>query len=179
MENKRTNNIVWYIIGLLCILGLLCSCSMQYRLKKYCPLCPQKDSIVKVVKVTETLKDTVIKIKADSSVIESLLACDSLGNVYIKNINDLKLGLLAKPKIILKDNIIRLTCKVDTQAILMRCKERTIIDSTNISKTKIVTVNVKKWYETLFIYSGILFWIIVIIYVLGAIFLTKLKTYIL
>ena len=143
----------WIILIILVVIGLL-GCSLEKRMAKYCPMCPQKDSIVKTITLTETIRDTIIKIKPDSSIIQSLLMCDSLGNVYIKNIEDLHVGLLAKPKIVLKNNIIRLKCVVDTQAIFLRFKERYKESNTNISKTKIITTNKLTKIQKAFIYMG-------------------------
>lgn len=50
----------------------------------------------------------------DSASIKALLECDSLGNVHIKEITELKAGLMVKPSIKLVDNYITTECKVDS-----------------------------------------------------------------
>ena len=64
--------------------------------------------------VVETLRDTVVEISPDSSLLIALLECDSAGNVLIDRINELQAGKrLLPPQIDIKDNILTATAKVD------------------------------------------------------------------
>lgn len=82
----------------------------------------KKDSIV--TEYVETIRDTTIYLPADSSAIEALLECDSLGRVYIKEILDLKTGKRVKPDIQIRDNIITLSCtEEDSIAIALYYKD--------------------------------------------------------
>lgn len=79
---------------------------------------------VRVEKVTETLRDTVVNILPDSASMQALLKCDSLGNVYMDQITELELGKNVKPKIRLVNNTITLDCIVDSLAVYVTWKER-------------------------------------------------------
>jgi len=55
--------------------------------------------------------------KPDSASIKALMACDSLGNVYIKQIASLQTGHSVKPSVSIQDNYIYLKCDVDSLAV--------------------------------------------------------------
>lgn len=55
--------------------------------------------------------------KPDSASIKALVACDSLGNVYIRQIASLQTGHSVKPSVTVKDNYITLKCEVDSLAV--------------------------------------------------------------
>jgi len=71
----------------------------------------KKDSVEYVYK--EVLRDTTIYLPADSAYIEALLECDSLGEVYIKEIVDLRTGNRVTPKVKIVDNVIYLGCTTE------------------------------------------------------------------
>lgn len=66
------------------------------------------------------VSDTVAYSVPDSAAIEALAACDSLGNVYIRQITSLQTGGHTKPEIRVKDNYITLKCKVDSAAVFVK-----------------------------------------------------------
>jgi hypothetical protein len=72
---------------LLLVLALILttSCVTQKKRAKICATCPTHtiDSIY----VEKHITDTIVKFEADSASMEALLACDSLGNVYIKELS--------------------------------------------------------------------------------------------
>jgi lipoprotein len=75
--------------------------------------------------VVETLRDTVVEISPDSSLLIALLECDSAGNVLIDRINELQAGKrLLPPQIDIKDNILTATAKVDSLSIYLTLKDR-------------------------------------------------------
>ena len=75
--------------------------------------------------VTETLRDTVIKVDADSSMIKALIECDSLGRAHLKQLNTYQAGeRLMPPVITIKDNIITTTAKIDSLNIYLKLKDR-------------------------------------------------------
>lgn len=89
---------------------------------------------VRVEKVTETVRDTVVNIMPDSASMQALLKCDSLGNVYLAQITEMELGKNVKPKIKLVNNTVTLDCIVDSMAVYLTWKERytEVSDSTTV-----------------------------------------------
>lgn len=53
----------------------------------------------------------------DSAYIEALLECDSLGDVYIAKIKQLQSGKRIKPEVIIKNNYLKASCKVDSMLV--------------------------------------------------------------
>jgi hypothetical protein len=70
-----------------------------------------------VVTKIEYVEKEIIKSVPDSASIKALLECDSTGQVYLKQLMELKSGKYIKPQIKLVDNIIEVAAKVDSMAI--------------------------------------------------------------
>jgi hypothetical protein len=114
--------------------------------------------------------------KPDSASIKALMACDSLGNVYIRQIASLQMGQNVKPSIQVKDNYIYLKCNVDSLAVYekwLRFYNRT---SDTINQVKYLpgeVTNELTWLQSLLIKLG---WIFIACLVTGAIYIViKLK----
>jgi hypothetical protein len=73
------------------------------------------DSVI--VTQIEYVEKEIIKSVPDSASIQALLECDSTGQVYLKQIKELKSGKYIQPQIKLVDNIIEVKAKVDSMAI--------------------------------------------------------------
>lgn len=131
----------------LCIVFLLitiiCSCSIEKRLAKYCPLCTQKDSTIYITQI----RDTTIKIPGETVFIEDTLFCDSLGNVYASRLSE-KDGLIIKLQSRVRDNKYKVIATTDTIY-------RTIKGNT-VYKTQLVT-KVLKPERIKYIPSGVHF----------------------
>jgi hypothetical protein len=134
----------------------------------------QKDSVRTEVKteVIEKVKDTVIYIPGDSSLIEALLECDSLRNVQLKSIVTIEPGKTIKPTVSLKNNVASFQCKVDSAAIAVLYIERFLSrDSSayNYHSNNVLTVIEKRvnyvtgwqWFQ---IWFGRIVLIILLIY---------------
>lgn len=81
------------------------------------------DSIV--ITQSETIRDTVIQVAADSAIIRALLECDSLGQVHIRELLEYQAGSrLRPPKINVTDNVLTATSSVDSMSIYLTFKER-------------------------------------------------------
>lgn len=119
----------------------------------------KKDTVT--VEKIEYVEKEIIKSVPDSASMQALLECDSLGQVYIKQLLDYQSGKYIKPKIKLVDNIIKVEAKVDSMAIYREYhkkyskedslssviqtlqKEEEIKADENIQKTK--QLNAYKW----------------------------------
>lgn len=119
----------------------------------------KKDTVT--VEKIEYVEKEIIKSVPDSASMQALLECDSLGQVYIKQLLDYQSGKYIKPKIKLVDNIIKVEAKVDSMSIYHEYykkynkedslssviqtlqKEEEIKADENVQKTK--QLNAYKW----------------------------------
>jgi hypothetical protein len=76
------------------------------------------------ITITETIRDSIVYTRPDSASIRALLACDSLGNVYMQQIVELKAGQHVRPRTRIVDNVIVMHCDVDSMAVYISWKER-------------------------------------------------------
>ncbi len=74
--------------------------------------------------VTETVRDTVIQVQPDSSIVQALIKCDSTGRARLEEIRTFKQSARVQQTLALQDN--RLTAKtvVDSMGIYLTYKER-------------------------------------------------------
>ncbi len=125
-----------------------------------CPrLYPHKtESTEHNVTITETIKDTVIQVQPDSSIVQALIRCDSTGRARLEEIRTLKESARVRQTLALKDN--RLTAKtvVDSMGIYLTYKERhkeeqkIQVVETVIEKE----INVLKWWQKALMWVGII-----------------------
>lgn len=124
-----------------------------------CPkLYPNKmESTEHTVTVTETIRDTIIQVQPDSSIIQALIKCDSTGRARLDEIRTLKESARVQQTLALKDN--RLTAKavVDSMGIFLTYKERYREDQkVQVVETVIEKeVNVLKWWQKVLMTIGI------------------------
>ena len=124
-----------------------------------CPkLYPHKtENTEHMVVVTETIRDTVIQVHPDSSIVQALIKCDSTGRARLDEIRTLKESARVQQTLALKDN--RLTAKavVDSMGIFLTYKERYREDQkVQVVETVIEKeVNVLKWWQKVLMTIGI------------------------
>ena len=125
-----------------------------------CPrLYPHKtESTEHNVTITETIKDTVIQVQPDSSIVQALIRCDSTGRARLEEICTLKESARVRQTLALKDN--RLTAKtvVDSMGIYLTYKERHK-EEQKIQVVETVTekeINVLKWWQKALMWVGII-----------------------
>lgn len=113
------------------------------------------DSVV----VRETIRDTIVEIAPDSSMISALLECDSLGRVHIKELLSYRSGDRIKPPDIRinERNELSATATVDSLHIYMQLKERYKETVKKETITKEVAVNYLTWWQKLWCTIGKLF----------------------
>ena len=123
-----------------------------------CPkLYPYKtENLEHTVAITETIRDTVIQVQPDSSIIQALIRCDSTGQARLEEIHTLKESARVRQTLALKDNRLMAKAIVDSIGIYLtfkeRCKEeqKTKIIETIIEKE----VNILKWWQKSLIWMG-------------------------
>lgn len=109
------------------------------------------------ITVTETIRDTVIQVQPDSSIIQALIKCDSTGQARLEEIRTLKESARVQQTLALKDNKFTAKAIVDSMGIFLTYKERyreeqkVQVVETIIEKE----VNVLKWWQKTLITIGI------------------------
>jgi len=111
---------------------------------------------------------TVVVTKRDSSSVRAWLHCDSLGHVYMSQIQELQ-GKKIQTQFILKNNYIYVQSNTDSVSIAEHIKS-VLTNSNNTVQKVTVPVEVYKLhqYQVILIWCG---WILIILLILGALYL--------
>ena len=110
-----------------------------------------------MVVVTETVRDTVIQVQPDSSIIQALIRCDSTGRARLEEIRTLKESSRVQQTLNMKDNKLTVKAVIDSMGIYLTYKER----YREAQKVQVVEtiiekeVNVLKWWQMAMIWIGI------------------------
>ena len=152
------------IIAMAAILSLQSCCHKLY---------PHTTEITeKTESVTETIRDTVIMVQPDSSIMQALIQCDSTGRARLQEINALKESARLQQTISMepepqpyKPTVITVKATVDSMGIYLSYKER-YKETAQIQKIETTIekeVNVLKWWQKLFIWLGSISTILIIL----------------
>ncbi|MFR8805023.1 MAG: hypothetical protein ACLVGR_11195 [Anaerovoracaceae bacterium] len=138
------------IIRLIVILTIVQGC---------CPkLYPYRtENIDHTVITTETVRDTVIQIQPDSSIVQALIKCDSTGRARLEEIRTLKESARVQQALALKDNWLTAKTVVDSMGIYLTFKERHK-EEQHVQTIETVIekeVNALKWWQKFLIIIGI------------------------
>ena len=125
-----------------------------------CPkLYPYKtENIDHTVITTETVRDTVIQIQPDSSIVQALIKSDSTGRARLEEIRTLKESARVQQTLALKDNKLTAKSVVDSMGIYLTYKERYLEEQ----KVQVVETiiekegNVLKWWQKALMWIGII-----------------------
>ena len=145
-----------------------------------CPkLYPHKtENTEHIVTVTETVRDTVIQVRPDSSIVQALITCDSTGRARLEEIRTLKESTRIQQRISFIElgydsladlhsnssdlhhkapaSVLTITSKVDSLGIYLQYKERykeeqkVQVVETVIEKE----VNILKWWQKALMWAG-------------------------
>ena len=126
----------------------------------------------KTESVTETIRDTVIMVQPDSSILQALIQCDSTGRARLQEINALKESVRLQQTISIepepkpyKPAVITVKATVDSMGIYLTYKER-YKETAQIQKIETIIekeVNALKWWQKLFIWLGSISTILIIL----------------
>jgi hypothetical protein len=152
------------IIAMAAILSLQSCCHKLY---------PHTTEVTeKTESVTETIRDTVIMVQPDSSIMQALIQCDSTGRARLQEINALKESARLQQTISMepepqpyKPTVITVKATVDSMGIYLSYKER-YKETAQIQKIETIIekeVNVLKWWQKLFIWLGSISTILIIL----------------
>lgn len=77
------------------------------------------------VRTVETLRDTVVTVRADSSLIRALVECDSLGQAHLRRLEEYRAGeRLPPPRVEIRDNVLTAAANIDSLEIYLQLKDR-------------------------------------------------------
>ena len=112
----------------------------------------------RIVTVTETVRDTVIQVRPDSSIVQALIRCDSTGRARLEEIQTLKQSERLRQTISLQNN--RLTSKavIDSMGIYLTYKDR-YREEQNVQTIETVLekeVNILRWWQKALMWAGVI-----------------------
>jgi len=143
---ERGWDIAAMFVALIAILWFLSGCCRQIA-----PLA-STDTVQQTI-IREVVRDSTIYL-TDSAGFRAALECDSLGRIRIKQIEDFYAGQFVKPKIIIKDNYVKLDCKIDSGRVYLSWKEKHTSESLKTSQTVIQRVNYLTGWQWFQLWTG-------------------------
>lgn len=94
------------------------------------------------VTITERLRDTVVVVQKDEALLRALVACDSLGEVRLREVIELRSGeRMRPPELTIEDNILNIKATADSMAIYLTLRDRLEERSLRREEVRIVEVN--------------------------------------
>jgi len=115
--------------------------------KQLQPVVTTDTTKTKTITVTETIRDTTLIVQPDSASIKAFLGCDSLNQVFLRELA-IEKGRKIDPVVKwLPGGVLEVTAKVDSEAVYFAWKERYVheVDSTKVSKVTVVKEKPPWW----------------------------------
>lgn len=99
--------------------------------------------------VKEIIRDTIVSVVADSSMLQMLIECDSLGQAHLTQLLHYQAGdKLKPPNLKIKDNVITAIAEVDSMSIYLQLKDKYKEVRRAETTTKTVEINrLTKWQK--------------------------------
>lgn len=128
---------------------------------------PQTTTTVDHVEVVkEVVRDTVIQVQPDSSILQALIKCDSTGRARLQEIQILKESARLQQSIKMEADplpyqptVITVKATVDSMGIYLTYKDR-FKESTEVREIKTIIekeVNILHWWQKVLMWIGIVF----------------------
>lgn len=124
--------------------ALLAACSPSLKLQS------SQTEVTDTVTVTEQVRDTVVVLERDQSMLRALLECDSVGQVQMRRLMEYQAGnRLRPPDIEVRDNVLTATAQADSMAIYLTLKDRIERHTSTRKEFQVVEVNRQNtWQRT-------------------------------
>jgi hypothetical protein len=109
-----------------------------------------------IVTVTETVRDTVIQVRPDSSIVQALIRCDSTGRARLEEIQTLRQSERLRQTITLQDNHLTAKATVDSMGIYLTYKNR-YREEQKVQTIETVIekkVNILRWWQEALMWAG-------------------------
>ena len=110
----------------------------------------------RIVTVTEIVRDTVIQVLPDSSIVQALIRCDSTGRARLEEIQTLRQSERLRQTISLQNNRLTAKATVDSMGIYLTYKDR-YREEQNVQTIETVIekeVNVLRWWQRALMWAG-------------------------
>jgi hypothetical protein len=145
--------LLWIVAACTVIACFFCSCGTGRQI-------PTKES---VIEMREVVRDSIVVVPADSSLVRALIECDSTGKATVKQLLDMYAGARVLPPRIAIDaaNVLTADCRVDSLAVYLVMKDRYYRSET--AETKVVEVNRIRWWQRALMVMGVAFFIVIVI----------------
>ena len=111
-----------------------------------------------IVTVTETVRDTVIQVRPDSSIVQALIRCDSTGRARLEEIQTLRQSERLRQTLSLQGNRLTTKATVDSMGIYLTYKDR-YREEQKIQTIETVIekeVNVLRWWQKVLMWAGVI-----------------------
>lgn len=128
-----------------------------------CPRLYNTERTARTETVKEIIRDTLIQVRPDSSIVQALIRCDSTGRARLEEIRTLKESSRLQQTITAqtepqphKPTLISVKAKVDSMAIYLTYKDR-LHETTEIREVEKVIerqVNILKWWQKFLMWVG-------------------------
>ena len=125
---------------------------------------PQTTTTVEHVEVVkEVVRDTVIQVQSDSSILQALIKCDSTGRARLQEIQTLKESARLQQSIKMEADplpyqptVITVTATVDSMGIYLTYKDRfkESVETREIETIIEKEVNILHWWQKLLMWAG-------------------------
>ncbi len=112
----------------------------------------------RIVTVTETVRDTVIQVRPDSSIVQALIRCDSTGRARLEEIQTLRQSERLRQTISLQNNRLTARATVDSMGIYLTYKDR-YREEQNVQTIETVIekeVNILRWWQKALTWAGVI-----------------------
>ena len=122
----------------------------------------------RIVTVTETVRDTVIQVRPDSSIVQALIRCDSTGRARLEEIQTLRQSERLRQTISLQDNRLTARATVDSMGIYLTYKDRYKEDQKVQTIETVIEkeVNVLRWWQKALMWAGGIAIVALIVFIL-------------
>ena len=136
MESLKLVFFVW----LVSLLGLTGCKQLQ-------PVVSSETTSSKTTTITDIPRDTILITSPDSASIKALFGCDSLNQVFLRDLA-IEKGRKITPEVKwLPGGILEVTAKVDSEAVYFSWKERHVLEVDSVKVSKATVVKEKPpWY---------------------------------
>ena len=143
-------------------------------LQSCCPkLYPSSTEVIERTEVVkEVVRDTVILVQPDSSILQALIQCDSTGRARLQEIQTLKESARLQQSIKMEADplpyqptVITVTATVDSMGIYLTYKDRfkESVETREIETIIEKEVNILYWWQKLLMWIGIVFSLLFIV----------------
>ena len=129
-----------FLVWLVSLLGLTGCKQLQ-------PVVSSETTSSKTTTITDIPRDTILITSPDSASIKALFGCDSLNQVFLRDLA-IEKGRKITPEVKwLPEGILEVTAKVDSEAVYFSWKERHVLEVDSVKVSKVTVVKEKPpWY---------------------------------